>query len=91
MSKTIYEELIDEMVKEVRKKIICETKEAWYFSISIDSTPDVAHMDQLTIIVRYVNKDGVAVERFLGFVEVQDHSGEALADVLWDFLTIEFL
>ena len=48
--------------------IITELKEAKYFSLSVDSTPDLCHVDQLTVIVRYVNKQSHNIqERFLLF------------------------
>lgn len=64
------------MAKDGLKQIISEVKEAGYLSISINSTLDVSHVGQLTIIVRYVNVAGEPVERFLGFDEVLDNSGE---------------
>lgn len=89
MSKTIFEELVKELAKAVRTVINEEIKKSGYFSVSIDSTPDISHMDQLTIIVRYIQEDGFPVERFLGFIEVESHTGESLANQLWDFLSIE--
>lgn len=35
-----------------------------YFGIIVDSTPDIAHVEQLTIIIRYVRDYGEVVERF---------------------------
>ena len=58
-----------------------EIKEAGYFGVSVDSTPDVAKVDQLTVIVRYVSSiDGKPVERFLTFIKLMDHSGEKIAE-----------
>lgn len=47
-------------------------KEARYFSISIDSTPDISHIDQLSFIIRYVNDQGEPVERFVCFIDNLD-------------------
>lgn len=41
---------------------------AKYFGVIVDSTPDNAHVDQLTIIIRYVRDNGEIVERFLEFL-----------------------
>ena len=46
-----------------------------YYSFSIDSTPDISHMDQLTFTVRYVHEDGMPADRFLKFEEIHSHSG----------------
>ena len=52
---------------------------------SVDSSPDISHVDPLTIIVRYVLPDG-PVERFLTFIDIQSHTGEQLALYLSAFL-----
>uniref|UniRef100_A0A3P9PR07 TTF-type domain-containing protein n=1 Tax=Poecilia reticulata TaxID=8081 RepID=A0A3P9PR07_POERE len=53
-------------------------KMAKYFSISVDSTPDVAHVDQLTFVLRYVSPEGHSQEHFLKFLPIESHTGEAL-------------
>ena len=86
LSKTICEEFILLMGKRLFDHIIAEVKSAKYFSVSVDSTPDISHIDQLTCIVRYVLPSG-PVERFLTFLDMQGHSGQELADRLLQFLT----
>ena len=55
------------------------------YSISVDSTPDISHVDQITIIIPYINKDDI-VERFLTFIPITSHTGEYLANILLSFL-----
>ena len=87
LSKTVCEELINIMGKTVLKKIIREVTDAYYFSLSVDSTPDISHVDQLTIIVRYMQPvKEEPTERFLGFVPILSHSGESLANTVLEFL-----
>ena len=69
------------LAEQVKSTIINEIKNAKYFSISVDSTPDISHVDQLTIIVRYL-KDDIIVERFITFVEIHSHTGLDLTNVL---------
>lgn len=83
---TICDELIVLMGEKVLDMIICEVKTAKYFSISVDSTPDVTHVDQLTMILRYVLSDGL-VERFLQFIPIDNHSGAQIAEVMLNFLS----
>lgn len=82
LSKTICEELIHLMGRKLVKAIIAEIEVAKYFAITVDSTPDVSHVDQLTFIVRYVQPDGTPVERFLGFIQLLGHSAENMAGVV---------
>ena len=57
------------MAKEVTTKVANEVKKAEYYSITVDCTFDVIHVDQLTFIITYVQDDGTIVERFLKFID----------------------
>lgn len=46
LSANICNEFINVMGKQVLKEIVNEVKLAKYFSISVDSTPDLSHVDQ---------------------------------------------
>ena len=76
------------MAKTVINEITKEVKQSKYFSIIVDSTPDVTHSDQLTFILRYVNDEdeGVPKERFLEFMKNQGRTGEELAKAVFTFL-----
>ena len=62
-------EFIDECSKVVLNAIVEEVnKQALYYSIIVDGTPDVSHTEQITFILRYVNlneKVWKICERFL--------------------------
>ena len=59
-----------------------------YFSISVDSTPDITRTDQLTTSFRHVNMTNYEpVERFLTFINIFSHTGQSLADTLLQYLT----
>ena len=88
LSSTIVEEFIEIMAKQVRTTIIEEIQTAKYFSVSVDSTPDLSHTDQLTVIIRYV-LGGKSVERFLTFLQIKSHTGEELAKTLLEYLKSE--
>lgn len=85
LSANICNEFIDVMGKQVLKKIINEVQLAKYFSISVDSTPDLSHVDQLTFIIRYI-KGRDPVERFLKFIPIKEHKSEYLAETVLNFL-----
>lgn len=78
LSSTICQEFIELMGGQVLAEMISQIKTAKYFSISVDSTPDVTHTDQLTFIIRYILMNGCVVERFAKFLPIQNHSGESL-------------
>jgi hypothetical protein len=81
------EQFIQLMAEKVVSHIIKEAKEAKYFSIIVDSTPDVAHIDQLTFIIRYV-KNGSPVERFLHFIPNPGHKAESLTEAVLSTLDL---
>lgn len=85
LSPTICEEFIKIMGKKVLEFIISEIKTAKYYSISVDSTPDISHTDQLAFIIRYL-QNGIITERFLKFIQIYSHGSEHLADTVTIFL-----
>lgn len=44
--------------------IINDVKEAPFYSVMADTTPDISHKDCLAICVRYVNSKGQAVKHY---------------------------
>ena len=78
LSKTTCNEFIEIKAKEVFDSIISAIKTEQYFSISVDSTPDISHVDQLSFIIRYVSHDGHPIERFIGFIKNTGHKAEEL-------------
>ena len=86
LSSTICDKFITILGLKIKEKIITEIKDSKYYGVSIDSTPDVSHTDQLTIIIRYLLSDGTVVERFLQFIPIERHDGRYLFDVLTNFL-----
>ena len=87
LSSTICEEVIEIMGNKVLKVIVKDIQEAKYFSLSVYSTLDITHIDQLTVVLRYVGvSDGEVVERFLTFIPIASHTGEALAITVLTFL-----
>jgi hypothetical protein len=73
------------MGSKVLAAIAIEIQKVKYFPISVISTPDVTHIDQLTFILQYV-KNAVLKERFLQFIVIRGHKADHLADVFTSFL-----
>ena len=51
-SSTVCEEFVDVIATKVLGIIVFEIKQAKYYSVCVDSTPDITNVDQLTIIFR---------------------------------------
>ncbi|KAL4097338.1 hypothetical protein QTP88_022132 [Uroleucon formosanum] len=83
LSFSVYEKFIEMMGEKVKNTIINEIKNAKYFSIVVDSTPDISHTDQLACIFRYVKTNDEPVERFLQFITNSGHKSEDLADAIF--------
>ena len=84
-SSTVCEEFIHVISTKVLDIIISERKQAKYYSVSLDSTPDITNVDHLTIIFRYVLLDG-PVEQFVKFIPTREYTGHQLADLLFEFV-----
>ncbi|KAK5645202.1 hypothetical protein RI129_006502 [Pyrocoelia pectoralis] len=87
LSNRIQNEFIALCAEHVMEKILEERKIAKYFSIIVDATPDSAHIEQTVFILRYVyqnveSKKYEVQERFLEFVDCNNKTGEAIADLI---------
>lgn len=76
-------ELISSLGAETLNMIVKEIKDAVFYSVIVDSTIDIARVDQFSLSIRYVDKSGKSVERFIKFEELSSgSSAEAFHDLL---------
>lgn len=86
LSSTTLNEFIDLMGNKVSNVIIEQIKSAKFYSVIVDSSPDLSHTDQLTIVIRYVSSDCEPVERFLTYIPISGHSSEYLENTLISYI-----
>ncbi|XP_047264672.1 uncharacterized protein LOC124896861 [Capsicum annuum] len=84
-SPNIYKDIISACAKETVKEII-EDLNGDYFGILVDESKDVSHKEQMTLVLRYVNKDGKLIERYLDLVYVKDTSAKSLKEAIYSLL-----
>ena len=79
----IQNEILRTMAGMVQAEICAAVNEAGVFSILADESKDCCKVEQLAIVLRYVDDFAVQNERFLTYVEVKSLSAEGLAsDIL---------
>ena len=95
LGKRIQNELIQLLASAIKEKILADVKLAKYFSIILDCTPDISHIEQLTMILRYVDikkepevsQHQVCIkESVLGFVPLKETTGAFMTETLVDEL-----
>ena len=72
-------EIIDMIGNSIREKIIFDVRQSPFFSVILDSTQDIAKIDQLSTVLRYVTiekqhdkpKEIIIHESFLGFIPIK--------------------
>ena len=55
----------------IRGSINDEVQQAGYFSLMADETKDLSKQEQLAIVLRYLDKEGTIIKRFLTLFKPQ--------------------
>lgn len=91
LGKRIQNEMITLLNSAVKEKITNLIKLNKYYSIIVDCTPDVSHIEQMSLIVRVVcpssdEKHIEVHEHFLSFIEIDNSSGAGITDKIIEVL-----
>ena len=91
LSPQIQNEFICLLSKEIQQTIIAEIKKSKYFTLVVDTTPDISHIEQMKVVFRYVNfltepSKIEIIERFFSFLPLTFTTGEAIASEITKFL-----
>lgn len=89
LGKDTQNEIIHLLANKIKQNILTMVRDCKYYSIIVDCTPDISHIEQTTIIIRCVKiaESSVEVrEHFLGFIPVTSTTGAALTQVILDHL-----
>jgi len=78
--------LIDAIGCEVLDVIGDNVREADFFSVMMDETTDLGHLEQVAVVVRYCDNNFTATERLISVTESPIVTGEHLAEVLLNSL-----
>ena len=65
----IQKDIVNASVRETSKAIIKDLNNE-FFSILVDESRDISMKEQMSLVLRYVNKKGNIIEQFLGIVYV---------------------
>lgn len=88
LSKSIQNDLIESIAQVMTDEISNEINNALFFSIQADDTTDIVEKSQCALSIRYVNKNGIITERFLGFYDVsEDRTARALYNLISNILS----
>ncbi|RLU18344.1 hypothetical protein DMN91_008701 [Ooceraea biroi] len=87
LSPSVQNEFIHLMASSIRQWLLKSIHKAKYYGLMFDSTPDQAHREQMSEVVRYVKVDferkTVRVrESFLGFIDIKQKDAESFVEVI---------
>ncbi|KAL4090707.1 hypothetical protein QTP88_025494 [Uroleucon formosanum] len=72
--------------KILKEEIVCEANAANAFSIIADESADISGVEQLTIVIRFLDKQSKIREEFLGFLPLDKLDAESVATKILSFL-----
>ncbi|XP_023748588.1 uncharacterized protein LOC111896836 [Lactuca sativa] len=85
-SPSIQKEILNLISTRVRR-MICEEINGGKFCLVVDEARDQSNKEQMSIVLRFLNKDGFIMERFFGLVHVPDTTSQTLKNAIYSVLS----
>ena len=67
---------------QIRSSLLQEVKQAKYFSILCDEVTDTSNFEQMSMMLRFIDRNNDIREEFLEFKQAEHITGRALAAIL---------
>ncbi|KAI3765119.1 hypothetical protein L2E82_15145 [Cichorium intybus] len=84
-SPSIQKEILKLISNRVRQ-MICEEIDGGKFCLLVDEARDESNKEQMSIVLRFINKEGFIMERFFGLVHVSDTTSQTLKNGIYTVL-----
>ena len=84
---SIQKDIVNVIAIETVDIIMKDISGAFFFSILVDESRDISMKEQMAIVLRYVNKTGCVVERFIGLKHVTSATVLSLKDAIDSFFS----
>lgn len=80
----VQNEVIELLSSQIISAIVDDIKQAKFFSVILDCTPDISHIEQLSVVIRVVSlmEKPHVMEHFRGFLEAEESTGQNLASMI---------
>jgi Domain of unknown function (DUF4371) len=85
-SPPIQNEILQTAADAVVDQIIDEANSSGYVSILCDESADISGKEHISVVLRYLNRDGEISENFIGIIELHDVDAESIAQAILNYL-----
>ena len=86
-SHQIQDEILKIMAQHVLRSIAANLQESPFISIMADETTDISNHEQVVIVIRWITKDLIVHEEFIGLYEVACTDSATITAAIMDVLT----